>query len=80
MTMISFSTLPLLAGAAGDWDGGGWWVLWPLFWIGVLATIGWLVYRRRRSHPHDSARQILAERFARGELSGDEYRQRLAEL
>jgi putative membrane protein len=78
--MTAFSTLPLLAGAAGDWDHSGWWILWPLLWIAILVTIGWLFFRRRRSDPHDSARQILAERFARGELSGDEYRQRLAEL
>jgi putative membrane protein len=75
-----FSTLPLLAGE-GDWDHGGWWIIWPLLWIAVLATIGWLVFRRRRpGDPRDSARSILAERFARGELSGDEYRERLSQL
>jgi putative membrane protein len=77
--MTVFSMLPLLA-ESGDWDHGGWWVLWPILWIAVLGTIGWLFLRRRRRDPLDSARQILAERFARGELSGDEYRQRLAEL
>jgi putative membrane protein len=77
--MTVSSTLPLLA-ESGDWGHGGWWVLWPLLWIAVLGTIGWLFFRRRRRDPLDGARQILAERFARGELSGDEYRQRLAEL
>jgi putative membrane protein len=78
MTTV-LSLFPLVA-ESGDWGHGGWWVLWPIFWIAVLATAGWLLYRRRRRDPLDGARQILAERFARGELSGDEYRQRLAEL
>ena len=30
--------------------------------------------------PLDSARALLAERYARGELSGEEYRERLDEL
>jgi uncharacterized membrane protein len=28
----------------------------------------------------DSAKRILGERFARGEITGDEYRDRLAQL
>jgi putative membrane protein len=36
--------------------------------------------RGRRGDPLDRARELLAERFARGELTGEEYRQRLDEL
>ena len=36
--------------------------------------------RRWRRDPLDSARQILAERYARDDLSADEYRKRLDEL
>ena len=60
-----------------------WWVLWPLFWAAVIVGIVWLVMRRRGAGDRsgtDRARDILAERFARGELSGEEYRQRLSEL
>jgi putative membrane protein len=65
-------------------DGGHhFWPLWMLLWIGVIGLVIWLVVRRTRPRGpsgHDSAKQILAERFARGELSGEEYRERLAEL
>jgi putative membrane protein len=37
-------------------------------------------WREPRGGGPDRAKEILAERFARGELSADEYRERLAEL
>ena len=78
--MTFFASLPLLE-ANADWHHhGGWWIAWPVFWIAVVATVGYLIYRSRRRRPHDAARSILAERFARGELSGEEYRERLSEL
>lgn len=75
---------PLLADHAGHWEHG-WWPLWPLLWLAVLGTIVWLVTRRRRGGDGrgggaDRAREILAERFARGEIAGDEYRERLEQL
>lgn len=67
----------------GDWDHA-WWPLFPLLWLAVIGGIVWFVLRRRRGGGPpsgiDRARDILAERFARGELTADEYRQRLAEL
>jgi putative membrane protein len=61
----------------------GWWPLWPLLWLAVLVGVVWFLSRQWRK-PHggglDRAKEILAERFARGELSSEEYRQRLAEL
>ena len=77
-------TLTLLASHADEWEHG-WWPVWPLLWLVVIATVVWLFSRRRwgaarpQSGP-DRARDILAERFARGELSVDEYRERLAQL
>ena len=75
---------PLLASGAGDSDHG-WWPLWPLLWIAVLGTIAWLVVRRRRDGDRprggtERAREILAERYARGEIASDEYRERLDQL
>jgi putative membrane protein len=61
----------------------GWWPLWPILWLAVLGAVVWFLSRRwakPRSGGLDRAREILAERFARGELSSEEYRQRLAEL
>ena len=53
-----------------------------LFWIGLLAFIAWILIRlfpRRQGgngearSPRDSAEEILRERFARGEVSEEEY-------
>jgi putative membrane protein len=52
-----------------------------LFWVGLLALITWILRRlfpRQRgggeaASPKDSAEEILRERFARGEVSEDEY-------
>lgn len=82
--------------AWGWGHGGGpwfWWPLIPLLWIGLIGTVIWFVARRTGTHPmsgtaanpdgskHDrTARQILAERYARGELSTEEYHERLENL
>jgi putative membrane protein len=57
-----------------------------LFWA-VLITVGVLLYRtlgRGSDRPHPpvgaSPEQLLAERFARGEIDEEEYRRRLAVL
>jgi putative membrane protein len=72
----AFTTL-----AEAGWHGGG--PLWLLLWLLILGAVVWLVARRlgeRRPDALDRAREILAERYARGELSGDEYRERLEGL
>jgi hypothetical protein len=48
----------------------------------LIGTAVWLIARRRdrRGDPLDRAREVPAERHARGEFSGEEYRQRLDEL
>ena len=69
---------------AENWDHGpGPWVLvLPLFWLTVLAFFGFAFARgfRGRWHRRSSAQEILAERFARGEIGAEEYRSRLHEL
>jgi putative membrane protein len=88
MAFAQFSALILVHSAGWDQSGGwngGWWIWSPvmfLFWIAAVALIVWFV---RRSSRHDSsgidrARGILAERYARDELSADEYRERLDNL
>ena len=77
--------IPLLLAGSGD-DWGHWWAVAPLFWalwIALIATVVWLVIRRTRGGGRpgfERAREILAERYARGEIGLDEYRERLAEL
>jgi putative membrane protein len=67
--------------AGRDW-GHPWWPLWLLFWAALIGTAVWLIarLRGRRDDPLERARELLAERYARGELSGEEYRERLDEL
>jgi putative membrane protein len=72
--------------ADGPWHEGhapGWWVLFPigfgLFWLLVLGGGFFLLSRRVRWRGH-GAESVLAERYARGEIDEDEYRERLAVL
>jgi putative membrane protein len=72
-------------GMMGGWFGS-WWMLVPiLFWAGFLALIAWAVVRifpanRPGDRHHDPAEEVLRERFARGEIDGDEYDRGLAKL
>ena len=71
-------------GHAGSW--GGWWALvwvcWMLLvWGGLAALAVALVRRWRRWRPPSvSPEDILAERYARGEIDTEEYQQRLSVL
>jgi len=68
---------------------GGWWVIifGALMMAAVVVLVVWLVRNvgtaegsQSDDDPLDSARRILAERYANGELTTDEYRERMAEL
>lgn len=68
----------------------GWFLLWPLiplFWIAVLVVCARLFFWRGRrgpwaayAGPAPDPRAILAERYARGEITLEEYRERLGNL
>jgi putative membrane protein len=58
--------------------------LWGRLWIGLIVGGTWLVARgggrgRGRFGPERAA-EVLAERYARGEASTDEWRERLSHL
>ncbi|MGH3159409.1 MAG: SHOCT domain-containing protein [Streptosporangiaceae bacterium] len=72
-------------GHSGNWNG--WWALaWVclmlIIWGGVAALAVSFVRRWRRSprRPATGPEEILAERYARGEISTEEYQERLAVL
>jgi putative membrane protein len=89
--MLTFATL---AQAVADGDGwgqmDGWSGRWMWFWgtlmlaswVAVIAGAVWLLMRSHdRGVPHGSrAREIVEERYARGELSTDEFRERVNHL
>lgn len=59
--------------------GGWWWVAVPMmivFWTLIVAAVVVLVRRGGDARTRGSAEDVLAERFARGELDETEYRQR----
>ena len=66
--------------------GGGWWWLWgTLMMIMVLAAIALVVLLIVRSVQAGgggarSARDILNDRYARGEIDTDEYEERISKL
>ncbi|MBF8191872.1 SHOCT domain-containing protein [Nonomuraea sp. K274] len=73
------------------WGSGFWPVIplfWGLFWVAVVALVitarrkGWWGPRHApaAATPTASAEQILAERYARGEMSDDEYFERISVL
>lgn len=69
------------AGWSGGW-GGPWWIVVPLLWVVLAGVAVWLFARRRNAPVVQGANavEILAARYARGEIETDEYRQRLDEL
>lgn len=74
--------------ASGSWPFLGNFGLWGLigaflsliFWVGLIAGLALLVVRaaRRARMPggqEDEAREILQERYARGEITREQYQQ-----
>ena len=58
--------------------GPGWWLIFPiLFWALVLSVVGYVIYRRSpKQQARSAGERTLAERYARGEISEEELRQR----
>ena len=65
------------------WDGGYWYwgvVMLIVFW-GAIVAIVYLAFRGRANHEHrPSARELLDECLAKGELSEEEYERKRAAL
>lgn len=54
-------------------------LFWAVLVLAIAAAVRYLDRKRGESFPPPppAAEQVLAERFARGEIDADEYRQRL---
>jgi putative membrane protein len=59
---------------AVPWHAGPWFLVFPLFWLAVVAAAVFFFGWRRRFWHLGSAEAALAERYARGEISEEEYR------
>ena len=59
-------------------------LFWAVLALAIAAAVRYLDRKRRESFPPPplppTAEQVLAERFARGEIDADEYRQHLDTL
>ena len=59
------------------WHGGPWFLFFPLFWLAAIVFVAFLFRRSRWGYRRsDSPEQVLGERYARGEITEDEYRSR----
>ncbi len=62
----------------GDW-GWGWMTLFWLFSVLIVALVAWAVWalaRRGQGAAPSGAVAVLEERFARGDITEEEYRER----
>lgn len=65
----------------GGWWNGGWWIvmaiLMVLFWATVIGVVIWAITHLTREGRRDGDRalDIAQERYARGEISRDEFEQ-----
>ncbi len=68
------------------WGAGGGWIWGPimtLLWIALIAGAAWFLIRNIKPQERsgiERAKDILAERYARGEMTSEEYRERLDQM
>ena len=85
MTSQLMTTFATTLAHNDHWDGPGpWWPVFPLLWFLVIATVITLFVRSGRQRSRFGGMRAgearLAERFADGEITEQEYRDRLAVL
>jgi putative membrane protein len=82
-TLLASDTAQVLLAHNGD-GPGDWWPIFPILWLLVIGTvITTIALSRRRHHALAGPRAgeaKLAERFAAGEITEQEYRERRAVL
>jgi putative membrane protein len=83
MSAVYEATMLLASGRGPGEYMGVWPWLWVMLKIVFTIAVVWLLlryFRPRRPSGTDRAKDVLAERYARGELTIDEYRERLGHL
>ncbi len=68
----------LAAWCGCGWGAGPWFLVFPLLWLAIVVGLVFLFRRRGWERWHErSGETVLAERYARGEITEEEYRQRI---
>jgi|SwirhisoilCB1_FD_contig_41_11759880_length_355_multi_3_in_0_out_0_1 putative membrane protein len=88
MSIDTLANSLVLLNHDGSWgDSEYWWIgrlIMFLFFIVLIALFFWFMRRNAWGHheptPMERAQGILAERYARGEIDGEEYRERMSQL
>ena len=65
------------------WTGALMWIGMGVFWLAIIGLVVWgatRVVASSRSSQSSSAEDVLAQRFARGEIDADEYHERIGTL
>ncbi|RMD60685.1 SHOCT domain-containing protein [Candidatus Parcubacteria bacterium] len=66
-----------------DWFGGGWIMMllwWGLIIAGIVLLVKWITEQKSQSPREESALEILKKRYARGEITKEEFEQMKKDL
>ena len=76
--------IPYLLQMGHHWGGtGGMWgfgLLWSLLWLLAVTAVVGVLFTMLVRHRDDRAMAVLRERYARGEISDEEFEERTARL
>ena len=74
----------MMGGSSYGMMGGGYWILGLIFWIlviiGLALLIKYLLEGSRGKRGEESALEILKKKYARGEISKEEFEEKKKDL
>lgn len=62
------------------WGMGGWMILWWIFLAAIIIAITVTVARQGKARSRKSALDLLKERYARGEISREEFEEKRRDI